>query len=241
MTVAFVTGATGAIGAGVCRVLASEGQQVAVGYRGDESRATLIVESIERAGGEAIPVRCDITDRAGIEVALARVGDVWGPPQVVVTAAAIGSAKVIAELTPAAWTEAIAVNLGGTFGVIRATLPAMLEARWGRIVTIGSPLASHLRPGRAAYAATKSAVAILTRVVAMEVARRGVTANMVVPGRVDSPVHRALELESEPTERVVTGDDVGELIRFLCSDEAAIVNGQEIAVDGGAIPMVRAS
>ena len=248
---AVVTGGGRGIGAVVARRLVEGGHRVVVA-----ARSTAEIEGVAtalRSGGAAAwAVPCDVTDPASIETLFESARERLGSVDILVNNAGVASAAPIRKLELAEWNRLMAVNATGPFLCTKAVLPAMLEAGWGRVVNVASVAA--LRGARyiAGYAASKHALLGLTRAAAAEAARAGVTVNAVCPGYVDTPMTegsianivdktgldeaRALEtlLASTPQHRLIGADEVAAVITFLCSDEARGINGQAIALDGGA-------
>ena len=247
---ALVTGGGSGIGRAAAIRLAADGLAVAVAGR-DGGKLAETVAAIEAAGGRGCAVEMDVTDaasvRRGVEQATAAVGG----PLVVVNNAGIAASRKFADLTLEDWDRSMAVNATGAFLVTQACLPAMLAAKWGRVVMVGSTVSVQGAPYVAHYVASKHAVLGLARALALEFAAKGITANCVCPGYVDTEMtarsveniarttgrtpedaRRSLENLS-PQRRLMTPDEVAGTIAYLCSAAAAGVNGQAIVVNGG--------
>jgi 3-oxoacyl-[acyl-carrier protein] reductase len=239
--VAFVTGGSGGIGAAVVRALADAGMRIGVGYAGDEAGAAKAVAAAEEAGGEAVPVRIDVTDPVSIDAAFTVVEEAFGDkPTVLVNNAGITRDGLFVRMDDEQWGQVLRTNLDGTFHCIRRATPAMMRARFGRIVNVSSVAGLSGSAGQANYAAAKAGLVGLTRSVAREVASRKITCNVVAPGPIETamtaalPEERQAELTAQvPLGRMGTPEEVAAVVAFLCSDEAAYVTGAVVPVDGG--------
>ena len=241
--VAVVTGAASGIGLGVAQALAADGHQIGLldlDGAGLESAA----EELRAAGTKAVGVQTDVADRASVRAAFDRVRSELGPVEILVTSAGIESFTPVPEITDDRWDRIIAVNLTGTFVCVQAALPDMLAAKWGRIVTISSSSAQSGAPNMAHYAASKGGVISLTKALAVELARQGITANTVSPSLVDTPMARKAEAAGDfigvdvvapmvPLGRAGTPADIAATCAFLCSEGGSYITGQLIGVNGG--------
>jgi NAD(P)-dependent dehydrogenase (short-subunit alcohol dehydrogenase family) len=236
--VAVVTGGASGIGLGVGRHLLAAGHKVAL----------LDLENADGAAAElgngALGIECDVADRAAVVAAFAKVRADLGPVAILVTSAGIESFTPVLEIEAERWDRVIAVNLTGTFSCVQAALPDMLAAGWGRIVTISSSSAQSGAPNMAHYAASKGGVISLTKALAVELARQGITVNTISPSLVDTPMARKAEAAGDfigvdvvapmvPLGRAGTPDDIAEAAAFLCSDAGSYITGQLIGVNGG--------
>ena len=233
---ALVTGASRGIGAATARALAADGWPVCVNYRSDGDAARAVVERIEADGGRAIAVGADISDPQQVEELFARadaeLGDVLG----LVNNAGIRADALAPQIRDPDWQNVLATNLDGAFYTTRRALRKMLRARFGRIVNVASVVGQHANPGQAGYAASKAGLVGLTKTVAAEVARRGITVNAVAPGLVDTDMAANVGdgvLKAIPARRAGTPEEVATCIRFLASDAASYVTGAVLTVDGG--------
>jgi 2-hydroxycyclohexanecarboxyl-CoA dehydrogenase len=240
--VAVITGGASGIGLGIGERLASEGHTVALLDRNGPG-AEEAAAKIAGGGATSIGIEVDVADRAAVATAFARVRVELGPVGIVVTSAGIESFKKITEVTPELWDQLIAVNLTGTFACIQAAVPDMLEAKWGRIVTISSQSAQGGAPNMTHYAASKGGVIALTKALAVELARKGITANTISPSVVDTPMARAATEAGDfpgieaiaphiPLGRAGTPADIAAACSYLCAEDS-YVTGQLIAVNGG--------
>lgn len=232
---ALVTGASRGIGAATALALAADGWPVRVNYREDEGGAREVVARIEAAGGSATAVRGDVASPDEVEAMLA--ADERGPVLVLVNNAGLRRDGLSPQIGDEDWARVIEVNLSGAFRAIRAALPPMLRARFGRIVNVASVVGLRANPGQANYAAAKAGAIGMTKTVAAEVARRGVTVNAVAPGFVETKLTEGVIDErvtaAIPARRAGTPEEVAACIRFLASPEASYVTGTTLTVDGG--------
>jgi 2-hydroxycyclohexanecarboxyl-CoA dehydrogenase len=240
--VAVVTGAASGIGLGVAHQLAADGHAVALLDRNGPGTEAAAAE-LRGHGATALGIEVDVADRSSVDTAVAEARAALGPTTIVVTSAGIESFTPLVDITPESWDRIIAVNLTGTFACIQATVPDMLEAGWGRIVTIASSSAQSGAPNMTHYAASKGGVISLTRALAVELARRGVTANSISPSLVDTPMARAAEAAGDfigvdvvapmvPLGRAGTPADIAAACSFLCAEDS-YVTGQVLGVNGG--------
>jgi 2-hydroxycyclohexanecarboxyl-CoA dehydrogenase len=241
--VAVVTGAASGIGLGIARRLAADGHAVALlDFDGDGMRAA--ASDLSAQGHRCSAHEVDVADRGAVERAYGAVREDLGPVTIVVTSAGIESFDPVADITPEKWDRVLAVNLTGTFTCVQLAVPDMVEAGWGRIVTISSSSAQSGAPNMAHYVASKGGVIGLTKAFARELARHGITANTIPPTIVDTPMARKSEAVRDvppvetmakmvPLGRAGTPEDIADACSFLCSDQAGYITGQLIGVNGG--------
>jgi NAD(P)-dependent dehydrogenase (short-subunit alcohol dehydrogenase family) len=238
---AFVTGAGSGIGAATSRLLASRGARVVVADI-DLDAATQIASDIEREGGDALPLRVDVSDPASVGQAIARATqDGADALDLAVNAAGItGNLAPCAEFELADWQRIIGVNLTGTFLCMRAQVASMLRKGAGAIVNVSSIMGSHALPGAAAYAASKHGVEGLTKAAALDYAKQGIRINAVAPGYVDTPMiagrKQAVQdkiVAMHPIGRIAQPGELAKVIAFLLSDDASFVTGSIHLADGG--------
>lgn len=234
---ALVTGGSGGIGAAICQALADQGMTVIVHANRNLSRAESVAAEINAAGGTASAVQFDIVDAKATGAALTALLE-EGPIQALVNNAGIHDDAPLAGMTPEQWHGVVDVSLHGFYNVTQPLLLPMMRTRWGRIVSLSSIAGQMGNRGQANYAAAKAGLHGATRSLAIEVASRGVTANVVAPGIIATAMsEEAFPAEQikamVPMKRAGTPEEVAAVVAFLCSDAAAYVNGQVIGVNGG--------
>jgi 3-oxoacyl-[acyl-carrier protein] reductase len=234
---ALVTGASRGIGAAIARALAREGWPVGVNYRSDSEAAEAVVEEITSAGGRAKALQGDVSDPATADALFTALEEEFGPVLVLVNNAGVRADGLSPQIDDEDWDRVIDTNLSAAFRLTRRALRPMIRNRYGRVVNIASIVgAVRGNAGQANYAASKAGLVAMTRTVAAEVARRGVTVNAVAPGLIQTDMTEGIGenlLEHVPARRAGTPDEVAECVRFLASDGAAYVNGVCLTVDGG--------
>ena len=234
---ALVTGASGVIGSAIAERLAEDGYAVIVhGYRHHESAESL-ADKIRVAGRSASSIFFDITDgkatQRAIELLLKD-----GPIQIVVNNAGLHDDAPMAGMTGEQWTRVIDLSLNGFFNVTQPLLLPMIGTRWGRIVSISSLAGVMGNRGQTNYAAAKAGLHGASKSLAIEVASRGITVNVMAPGLIESPsVKEAFSPEQiaamVPMKRAGTPEEVAALVSFLVSEQAGYVTGQVIGINGG--------
>ncbi|MBO0749906.1 MAG: 3-hydroxybutyrate dehydrogenase [Porphyrobacter sp.] len=240
---ALITGSTSGIGLAIARALSDAGAEVVLNGFGDP---TAIEELCEALG--AIHVPADLTTREGVEALMAGAG----PVDVLVNNAGMQHVAPIEDFPPEKWDAVIALNLSAAFHTTRLAVPHMKAAGWGRIIATASAHSLAASPFKAAYVAAKHGIAGLTKVLALELAEHGVTANCISPGYVWTPlvenqipdtmaargmtrdeVISKVLLDKQPTRKFVQPEEVAALAVFLCRDEAQNINGANYSIDGG--------
>jgi 3-oxoacyl-[acyl-carrier protein] reductase len=229
---ALVTGASGGIGAAICRRLAADGCEVIVhAHRNVDAAQKLAAEIRGRA------IAFDVTDAVAAQQALEALAE-EAPVQILVNNAGIHDDAPLAGMSARQWASVIDVSLHGFFNVTRPLLMPMLRTRWGRIVSLSSVSARVGNRGQSNYAAAKGAIEAASRSLAREVGSRGVTVNCVAPGIIRTSMTEGLfpdEILKQlvPLQRMGTAEDVAAVVAFLASDAAAYITGQVVPVDGG--------
>jgi 3-hydroxybutyrate dehydrogenase len=240
---ALVTGSTSGIGLAIARALKAEGASVILNGFGDPGEIARLKDELGAAYSDA-----DLTRPEAIEAMMAEAG----PVDILVNNAGMQHVAPIDEFPPEKWDLILALNLSAAFHTIRLALPGMKDKGWGRIVNTASAHSLVASPNKAPYVASKHAIAGLTKSVALEAARSGVTVNCISPGYVwtslvenqipDTMRTRGLTREqviddvllaAQPTKRFVTPEQVAALALFLCRDEASAITGANLSMDGG--------
>jgi 3-oxoacyl-[acyl-carrier protein] reductase len=233
--VALVTGGSRGIGAAISRELAKAGARVALNYRAGQEAADEIAGEI---GGLA--VQADVSNPEEVQALIERVEGELGDIDALVNNAGVTRDTLIARMTDDDWQTVIDTNLRGTFNTSRAVSRKMLRRRAGSIVNLSSVVGVHGNPGQANYAASKAGIIGLTKALARELGSRGVRVNAIAPGYIATELtdvlndeQRGLILQNTPLGRLGEPEDIAGAVRFLCSDEAAVITGEVLLVDGG--------
>ncbi|MDH6590750.1 NAD(P)-dependent dehydrogenase (short-subunit alcohol dehydrogenase family) [Variovorax sp. TBS-050B] len=247
---ALVTGAARGIGAEIARTLAAEGATLTLLGRDLDALQRLAATLAGQGHGAAV---ADVADEAAVRTAFAQAAKERGPVAILVNNAGAAESAPFLKTSAALWQRMLSVNLTGTFLCTQAALPGMLDAGWGRIVNIASTAGQKGYAYVAAYTAAKHGVIGLTRALALEVARKGVTVNAVCPGYTDTDILRTsvanvvgktgrseadalAEFSSvNPQKRIVQPAEVADAVRWLCGEGAGAVTGQSISVSGGEV------
>jgi NAD(P)-dependent dehydrogenase (short-subunit alcohol dehydrogenase family) len=238
----FITGGSRGIGEAIVMQAALEGHSVAFTYREQAERATAVVQRVKEAspGIRVKAYQMDVRDSAWVERTCDEVLDDFDSIQVAVCNAGVNRPNLLVQMTDEEWDDVLRTNLTGAFYVARYFLPPMMSQRFGRFILLSS-LGYAGITGQANYCASKSGLHGLASAIAKEYGRRGVTANVVVPGVFDTDMSReGLSVTNKefwikycPLGRMGRLDEVSKVITFLVSDGAAFINGQAISVDGG--------
>lgn len=236
--VALVTGASRGIGRAIASKLAAQGALVVAAARGDHAQPA--ADGIVAAGGRAEALSLDVAASGGAEEAVKTVMARHGRLDILVNNAGIARDQLLLRLKREDWDAVLATNLTGAFLLTQAALKPMLRQRGGRIVSISSVVGQAGNAGQANYAASKAGLIGFARAVALEVASRGITVNVVAPGLIDTEMTQAIAEGAReewsakiPLGRLGTPEDVAATVCFLASDEASYITGQVVAVNGG--------
>jgi 2-hydroxycyclohexanecarboxyl-CoA dehydrogenase len=242
--VAIITGGGSGIGLAISERLASEGLAVAVFDR-DAEAAEAAAGKIRAAGGNALGVTVDVTERLQIDAGVERTRAHLGAATVLVNSAGLDGFDPFLSISTDTWDRIIAVNLTGTFNCCQAAVPDMIDAGWGRIVNISSSSAHSGQPLMTHYVAAKAGVIGFTKALALELGPKGITVNTIPPGFIDTPMLRRSESKGllgkgvefhasqTPVRRVGRPEDIAATTSFLVRDEASYITGQVIGVNGG--------
>ena len=238
--VAIVTGGGRGIGRTVAVRLAEEGAKVAIYYRKDDDAAEEAAEAVRAAGAECEVFKGDVASPEDVQALFKGVADAFGRLDILVNNAGITRDNLMMRMKDDEFDDVLRTNLGGTFLCTRAALRPMIRARWGRIVNVSSVVGLVGNAGQANYAASKAGIIGFTKSVAREVAQRGITANVVAPGYVETELTGSLPENVKeairtqvPLGRFGEAGEVAEVVAFLVGEGAGYVTGQTIAVDGG--------
>lgn len=236
--VAIVTGASRGIGRAVAVTLAARGAQVIAASRGDHSESTVV--EIQSAGGRAIAVSVDVTDRVSIDAMMSSALEQHGRIDILVNNAGITRDQLLMRMKGDDWDQVIATNLTAAFDCAQAVIKPMIKQRSGRIISISSVVGQTGNAGQANYAASKAGLIGFSKALAREVASRSITVNVVAPGLIDTDMTRAITDKAQidwaaqiPLGRLGAADEVAAAVCFLASDEASYITGQVLAVNGG--------
>jgi NAD(P)-dependent dehydrogenase (short-subunit alcohol dehydrogenase family) len=250
--VAFVTGGGRGLGRACALELAGRGAHVGLGARSAEE-VEAVAREVAALGARSLGVTVDVTSEESVKAAVARVEKELGPIDVLLCNAGIAPSAPFEKTDSELWRRTFAVNVDGTYFAMRAVLPGMTKRGWGRVINMASVAGKVGFPYVSAYCASKHAVIGLTRTVALEVAKKGVTVNAVCPGYVDTKMTRdAVERiqsktglspkearghleQASPQGRMVGEDEVARLVAFLAEPGQLGINGQAINLDGGGV------
>ena len=242
--VAIVTGGASGIGLAISQRLAADGNAVAIfdlnGTAAEEEAA-----KIAASGATAIGLQVDVSDRPGIEAAVAEVTDRLGAPTILVNNAGLDGFDPFLKIDVDKWNRILEVNLTGTFHCCQVVIPHMIDAGWGRIVNISSSSTHGGQPFMSHYVSAKSGVVGLTKSLALEFGPKGITVNTIPPGFIVTPMLRNAESKgylggkvedhekTTPVRRAGRPEDIAAACSFLVRDEASYITGQSIGVNGG--------
>ena len=237
--VAFVTGASRGIGRAIALTLSRAQYDIVVASPEVENNEKVAAE-IRAAGGAAVTLDFDVTSADSVKEGIGKILKEMGRVDALVNTAGITRDALAMRMKPSDWDLVLSINLTGAFRCAQAVLPAMMKQRWGRIVNISSVVGQAGAVGQANYAASKAGLIGMTKSMAQEMASRGVTVNAIAPGYIQTDMTAVLPdevkakiLAQVPMGRIGQPDDIANAVKFLCSDDAAYITGQVLAVNGG--------
>jgi len=241
--VAIVTGGAGGIGEGICRVLALRGAKVVVNHLAFElESAQRVVSDITANGGHAIAVEANVTNEKEVEVLVEKTIQEFSALHILINCAGITIDGLAVKLKKEDFEKVLAVNLTGPFLTMKAALPHMISQQYGRIISISSVAGLIGWRGSSAYAASKAGLIALSKSVAREVARKGITVNVIVPGYINAGLMKGVDkgyleeqMKTVPMAKVGLPEDIGAGVAFLASDGAGYVTGEVLRIDGGMV------
>lgn len=226
--VVLVTGGNRGIGRAIAERFVAQGYKVAVTSRSDEGPAGTLT------------VRADVTDAAAVDAAFTEVEKALGPVEILVANAGITRDTLLLRMTEEDFDSVVATNLGGAFRVVKRASKGMLRAKWGRVILISSVVGLYGSAGQVNYAASKSALVGFARSLTRELGGRGITANVVAPGFIETDMTAELPADTQaeyrkniPAGRFATAEEVAGVVAWMASDDAAYISGAVIPVDGG--------
>jgi len=238
--VAIVTGGGRGIGRAIALKLAEVGTTVVVNDVGEAEPAESVVEEIKAMGGQSLAILADVSLAEDVTRLVETTVSTYGKVDILVNNAGITRDHLLLRMTDDDWDRVLRVNLKSVFLCTRAVLKHMIKQRWGRIISISSVVGVVGNPGQANYASAKAGIIGFTRTVAKEAASRGITANAIAPGFIETGMTQQLkeEWQQELRKRIPAGyfgspRDVAEAVAFLASEEARYITGQVLGVDGG--------
>lgn len=240
--VALVTGASRGIGRMIAITLAKQGATVIVNYNGSKERAEEVVATIVEMGGQAEAIGCNVSDYQACEQMVADILAKYSKVDILVNNAGITKDNLLMRMSEQEYDQVLDTNLKGAFNTIRHLSKNFLKQRSGKIINISSVSGVAGNAGQANYAASKAGLIGMTKSVAKELGKRGICANAVAPGFIETEMTDALpeEIKNQmktqiPLGRMGQTEDVAELVAFLASDRANYITGQVICVDGGMV------
>ncbi|MFC1941240.1 3-oxoacyl-[acyl-carrier-protein] reductase [Chloroflexota bacterium] len=240
--VAIVTGGGRGIGQAIALKLAEVGATVVINDIGEASLVNSVVEEIKAMGRDSLAILADVSSSSDVNRLVEETVTTYGKVDILVNNAGITRDQLVIRMSDEDWDKVISINLKSVFLCTRAVLRHMIKQRWGRIISIASIVGIVGNAGQANYASAKAGIIGFTRTIAREVASRGITANAIAPGFIDTqmtqqlPENQRQELMRRiPLGYLGTPRDVAEAVAFLASEEARYITGQVLNVDGGMV------
>ncbi|WP_055534683.1 SDR family NAD(P)-dependent oxidoreductase [Streptomyces graminilatus] len=240
---ALITGATGGIGAAIAERLAADGAAVVLAHLDDHEAADALTRRFTQASMTALPVAADLRDPDSVHALCQQAHERLGPIDILVSNAGAYPRIPWAQTTPGRWREALDTNLTSHYLLAHELTPSMTDREWGRVITMGSVLATAGRHDLVGYISAKAGLEGLTRALARELGPSGITANCVAPGSIRVPAEDAVvddpeamtvrQLARQCIQRRGTPYDVAAAVAFLASEQAGFITGQTLRVDGG--------
>jgi 2-hydroxycyclohexanecarboxyl-CoA dehydrogenase len=244
--IALVTGGAQGIGRGIATALAAQGFRVAIADLNIET-ATQTAKDLTEAGGTVIAVEFNITNTASVQAGVRTVEHELGPVEIVVNNAGWDDFMPFIATSEEFWDKVLDINFKGALRVTKTVLPAMIERKFGRVISIGSDAGRVGSSLESVYSGAKGGIIAFTKTLAREVATKGITANVVCPGPTDTPALRKFVdgsgqdaekvlsgmVRAVPMKRLGTPDDIGPAVAFFASDAASFITGQTLSVSGG--------
>lgn len=238
--VAVITGASRGIGKACACKLAAEGVTVVINYSSSSAAAEEVVSEIAANGGSAKAYKCDVSDSQAVEKMFADIIKEFGRIDILINNAGITRDNLSMLMTEEDFDAVLSTNLKGAFNCIRACLPKMIRSRYGRIINISSISGLHGNPGQANYSAAKAGLIGLTKSVAKEVGKRGITVNAIAPGFIETDMVKGFDEEFKkqfaneiPLKRFGKPEEVADIVAFFASEKASYTTGSVINIDGG--------
>ena len=235
-----ITGGSRGIGRGICRAFARADYQIFFNYSSAAEAAAETENMVTEAGGSAVGIQVNVASEKEVADFVGQALDKTGRIDVLVNNAGITRDGLVVRMKETDWDDVLDINLKGTFNCIKAVTKTMMKQRAGRIINISSVVGASGNPGQANYVASKAGIIGLTKGIAKELGSRGITANVVAPGYVDTDMTtsltdkaRQMMLSQIPLGRVGTPEDIAAAVVFLASDQAAYITGQVLHVNGG--------
>lgn len=241
--VAIVTGGDTGIGKAICIAMAREGAKIVMDYHGKQAPASELVREIEAFGGTACEIGADVSSPADVRRLVDAAAERYGRLDIMVNNAGIEQQHPFLDTPLEIYEKTIAVNLTGTWlGCQYAARRMVDQGRGGRIINISSVHENITMPGNAAYCVSKGGIRMLTRTIAVELAKHGITVNDVCPGAIDTPIDANVTHDKKKMDELLAGipmgrmgrpEEIGQLCVYLASEDAAYVTGASIVIDGG--------